>query len=352
MPHVINGVATNGVPTGLTVPGDGDDWLKAADIEVPIQGLLDGEANLKARLDAQTGVTAPVVFTATTATVWTSGPNDRRIELEGWGGGGGGGGAGGSTTSTTSASGGGGGGASLARRVVLEIQPNTAYEALVGAAGTGGSAGAIGNGAGGDGAAGGDTIFRVQGGAELARIKGAIGGRGGVCPTNNTPALAPGGAPSNQFRPTAQAANRFAANASLTDGSAGLTYCYGPGFGGEGINRGNGDLAGVRAGADSREGFAGGSGGIAGTNNTYLGGGGGGGGAAGPGGNGTGGIPGGDGAATGTASPGSGASTAPAANSGAGGGGGGGGGSVNGTPGAGGTGRPGAAGKLTLRVIG
>lgn len=51
MPHVINGVSTNPVPTGITVPSDNDGpGIKAADVGVPFQALLDGEANLDARV--------------------------------------------------------------------------------------------------------------------------------------------------------------------------------------------------------------------------------------------------------------------------------------------------------------
>lgn len=58
MPHVINGVATNGVPSGLTVPSDGDGpGIKAADVGPAFQGLLDGTANLKSRIDVVTVAT-------------------------------------------------------------------------------------------------------------------------------------------------------------------------------------------------------------------------------------------------------------------------------------------------------
>ena len=48
MATVITGVSTNGVPAGLTVPVDGD-LMKAADLQAPLQGLLDGETDLNAR---------------------------------------------------------------------------------------------------------------------------------------------------------------------------------------------------------------------------------------------------------------------------------------------------------------
>lgn len=55
MSAIINGVSSNGVPTGLTVPSDGDGpGIKAADVVAPLQGLLDGEANLNTRVTSLT----------------------------------------------------------------------------------------------------------------------------------------------------------------------------------------------------------------------------------------------------------------------------------------------------------
>lgn len=52
MSAIIFGLSTNPVPSGMTVPSDGDGpGIKAADVVAPMQALLDGEANLKAATD-------------------------------------------------------------------------------------------------------------------------------------------------------------------------------------------------------------------------------------------------------------------------------------------------------------
>lgn len=307
-----------------------------AAINPSIQAALDNVEWI--RKNGQFGQ-APTDFTATGITEWTAGTYDTLIDVEGYGagGGGGGGGFGGGAGADTNSgsSGGGGGGAALACRARVSVVPGTVYEIVIGA---GGTAGAKGHGttpptAGGNG---GDTIFRKKSdGTVLARFPGAKGGQAGDTQSSTTKFLiAPGGSPLDQDRPFTQ----------LWDNAL-VTFCFGRGFGGEGVSNAFDSGPSPRRGAASLEGFLGGLPGAGGSNDSYLGGGPGGGGAAGPGGPGFAGCNGGD---AGNAAPTPSAVTI-TPNTGAGGGGGGGGGSSASGGANGSDGRAGSTGKLTLR---
>lgn len=324
-------------PTHVRLVQDGEPASQAF-LALADQDLADRTAFLHALIATVTG--APVIYVAAGPTTWTAGPNDTRVELRGWGGGGGGGGGANGIASFTDRFpyGGGGGGAPLEASVIIDVVPGTVYEILCGAGGNGGAAGA-------DGSDGGDTIFRVQGGATLATFKGAKGGKGGSFTSATTDfTLSLGGAPIVQYRP-----NLTAALTAVQFQQA--TYCYGPGYGGEGCGAHAGETS--RVGAASVNGSPGGAAGAPGAaSGSYWGGGGGGGGAAGPGG---GGLPGRDGGAgnnagAGGAAPFAGAGGAPG--SGAGGGGGGAGGCGSTAGGAATSGYNGVGGSAILRVVG
>lgn len=221
------GDATN-YPASITIPSDGDGpSIKAADVNVAFEGLADRTANLNARLRAINAYATEASFTSTSPTTWTAGPNDREVELDGYGaGGGGGGGAAGGAFDTSFSCGGGGGGAPIRRRVRVSVTPGAIYEVVCGSGGLGGTGGAFGGTPeGGDGSSGGDTIFRVQAGATLATFPGAAGGKGGhTAPSSSDYFVAAGGSPTVQDRP----------DANVDHAERTVGYCYGPGFGGDG----------------------------------------------------------------------------------------------------------------------
>jgi hypothetical protein len=263
-----------------------------------------------------------------------------RVETEGCGGGGGGGGGaqGGTSTSQYSAGGGGGGGALLQRSFVTTI-PGQVYWINIGLGGTGGSGG---TGSGDNGTNGGDTLMRIFPAlTTVCQYKGALGGVGGDLATSGTAyKLAMGGSPTDQRLPPCTAGSFASGNI--------VTYCFGPGFGGEGTA--GQPVQVTRKGAASIQGFAGGSGGSYGNDSGspfYPGGGAGGGGAGGPYGVGGTGITGADGQVTNGDN--CNAAGGIAGNLGSGGGGGGGGGSGGSTGGTGSAGLSGSTGKFTIR---
>jgi hypothetical protein len=345
-------------PVDFVIPDDIDPPTAAA-FNVGTEALADRTAYLKARADLVDAAAAgPVVFTDAGPTEWTAGENDHRIRFRGCGGAGGGGGgyAGPGSSSTATACGGGGGGAPLEQAVDIDVTPGVIYEVLIGDGGDGGTGGVFGGAGPTAGSAGGDTIFRIQGGATLATFKGATGGLEGYgyfTSTGSTHGFSPGGCPVAMQR-SLQSSNNNVHH----------SLCFGPGFGGDGVGHEDGQTS--RAGAASIQGFAGGDGGRDGTpDGSSIGGGGGGGGAGGP--YGAGGRGGGGGAAAsggGGGIGGGGASpsdmddnpltttaSSAAANTGAGGGGGGGGGTGSGDGGDAGDGQPGATGRATLQVV-
>lgn len=333
-------VVNNSLTPQFTIPSDGDD-LDAASVNTAFEALADRTQYLAARAAATSGQTAAITYIAAGPTEWTPPAFVRRIMVEGCGGGGGGGGgAGGGSTASQYSSGGGGGGGATRAVYFIDVEEGETYEIEVGDGGAGGAGGTAGN-TGSDGSAGGATIFKIQGGDTLATFVGALGGRGGAVATSGTSiVLAAGGSTTAQHRPPS--------SASYPDDYH-QSFCYGPGFGGDGTSRQGSQTA--RAGASSVEGYDGGAGGAFGDDDTNRGGGAGGGGAAGPYGDG---APGGDGGDAEAATTGNNAPAtlgSPSNNTGAGGagGGGGGGGTVGGV---GANGSAGGSGVLILRVVG
>lgn len=136
------------------------------------------------------------VFTGAGTTAFTT-PNEPIgavvYTFEGCGaGGGGGGGCAGDNGTGLSGGGGGGGGGAEWRSTTVSLLPATTYEVVRPAGGAGGNGSALGSGA--NGIDGGDTILRVQGGAEVMRFRGAGGGLGGALQQGvNSRTVAPGG---------------------------------------------------------------------------------------------------------------------------------------------------------------
>lgn len=108
---------------------------------------------------------------------WTCPAGVKSVQLEGCGGGGGGGG-GYYTTNATNVwiSGGSGGGGAMLGVAEVAVTPGVTYDITIGAGGTAGSATTVATTKAGDG---GDTIFKVQGGATLATFLGAGAGYAG-----------------------------------------------------------------------------------------------------------------------------------------------------------------------------
>lgn len=328
------GVAlSNSLTPQFTIPDDGDT-LDAASVNVALEMLADRTQFLHTnRLIAE-------IVTFTSSDTWDSGDRAAFAELIGWGGGGGG--AGGwsdpATADDTYFCGGGGGGGAQMGRALVTLTPSTGYTVTIGAAGAGGT-GSTGS-ASTNGTSGGDTIFEITAGAELARFRGAGRGlRGGIAASSSTNSTAPGGAPVKTGDTEAGSDNY-----SLTA----VHLPRSPGEGGTSPAPGSSSNP-LARGMSSVQGYVGGAPGAVGSNNvSKRGGSGGGGGGAGPGGNGAAGGAGGNGSAgTGTAGS---AGSAAAANTGAGGGGGGGTGVGAAGVSAGGAGGAGGSGKLVLIV--
>lgn len=330
-------------PASVTLPDDGEPSHAVA-VNVSFKALGDRTAYLKQTQAAVAGAAT----TFTSSGTWVCPAGVSRIVLEACGGGGGGGGgANGGTTSLYYSMGGGGGGAARRALFVIDVTPGITYEIIIGSGGTAGLGGATNT----DGGDGGDTIFRVQGGAELARWRGARGGRKGSQIVNTIGApvsyvgLVPGGTPVRTMR--TPAVRNFESSATTPENE---TLVYGPGFGGEGVT--SQFTTDTRDGADSVEGRAGGAAGAQGTNpggGAYPPGGSGGGGAASGYAPGYGGL---DGGAGSTGTGGNAQVGVGTPSSGAGGGGGGGGGSGPTAGGLGTGGYPGGAGRLILQPRG
>lgn len=334
----------------------------AAQLNVPYEGILDRTAWLRARHDARSW--APIEFTS--SDTWTCPSTVTAVELDACGGsGGGGGGAGGWASESFAATGGGGGAGAPRSRRVVSVTPGVTYAITIGASGLGGAGGAGASG-GSDpgngffGEAGGDTIFAVDGGAEIERWRGGRGGRGGRGAAGDRHMYIPGGAPVNGTPVTGYIQTPVDESAWRQP----LTTRFGPSYGGGsysviGSGAGSGSISTSQAesGADSIWGTVGGAPGDHGTTaggtfpgSGYAGGGGGGGGGAGGFGAGDDGRAGGNGNASGIG--GAGATTFGAIHPGSGGGGGGGGGgSGSGGGGTGSFGSDGAKGMLILRPI-
>lgn len=315
-------------------------------------------------LDARDGT--PVLFDSVGTHTWHSGPTDTRVEIELWGAGGGGGGGGYALSTKVYSCSGAGGAGSLKKRVILDVTPDTDYHIIIQAGGTGGLGGLhVGLVEATAGTAGGSTSFCDASDSPIVTAHGGTGGQPAGQPTNGPLhasalttcfAVFPGGVPTDRFRfktPIGDPADFF------LPGQFDLTYCDGPGVGGDGISRvvalfyenqmPGGDIP--RNGAQALEGYLGGQQGPFGTDATFrFGGPGGGGGGAGPFGPGFDGNFGGNANDSGNGTSGhGGGGGSDGQGCGGGGGGGGGVGSTGGTDGGGGTG--GSSGALILRVI-
>lgn len=290
------------------------------------------------------------VIEFTSSTTWIAPPGVHSALAYGYGAGGGGGAGQDAAGSVSRAPGGGGGGGAIASTQRISVSPLRSYSINIGAGGTG-----ISVGLGGNGGDGGDTTIAYAGVA-IATWKGA--GGGGVC-TNSTATtihhFAKGGG--SVAWPIAyvggSGADQSVRNLRVPSGLAQFGW-FGPGWGGNGCNKGVPTAMMMSHGLPSLEGYAGGVPGLVGTSAdgaALFGGGAGGGGGAGPGGAGATGGYGGpciDAGASNSAQRGGTGMAAPA-NSGAGGGGGGGGGGVGGD--SGGNGGAGGSGKLTIMFI-
>lgn len=310
----------------------------AAEVSPGIEAALDNAAYLKEhspRLKSQEFLATAVAGFTVPARV------TKMLAIIVGGGGGGGGGKGGGTATTAAAAGGGGGGGAHKSIAHLTVTPGQILDITIGAGGTGGIGGAAGGTNGNAGQAGGDSIIAVNGGAELARAKGAGGGSGGKVNGNGTTTFAftPGafGAHSDRSPPE-----------SFTSTLSSPVLPCGYGAGGAAVSFGASPNESYR-GHPSLEGYAGGfAAGLGGNSGSYFAGAGGGGGGAGPFGAGPTAFPtqgAANGAGTATAPA---ASTNAAANSGAGGMGGCGGAAGSTAGSAGGTGGNGGSGRVIL----
>lgn len=323
-------------PTNVRLTDDGEP-ASAAFLGVGNQDLADRTAFLLANqmnVDWATPLSliSDVTFSAPSTAVALI------LEMVGGGGGGAGGGAGGNTgvDDADYSCGGGGGGAPRKRIFYLPIIGGTSYDFVLGVGGTAGSQGlAASPGSFSPGGNGGNSIFKLTGGATLATAYGARGG--GVAnaerQTAGTYEFAIGGEPERVVTNTS--------HVSLTSMDPNVFYflVFGHGWGGIGVSSEWFAAAGTNRNFPSPEGFSTNIGTRGTDSGGAAGGGVGGPGAAGAFGNGgTGGSGGNAGAAGSNGTAGGSA----AANTGAGGGGGGGGGggnaSTGGNGGAGGTG--------------
>ncbi len=271
MPVVYNPVEVELTTISLPVAGEP---RSSASLRGPCEDLADAIKYSDGRAAAIAA--APTVYIAAGPTIWTpASPYVKMIRFMGWGAGGGGGGGGyGAPAVNTYSSSGAGGGAAMRQWIDIPVTYGVAYEILIGVGGGGGTGGVFtGPVEPTGGGPGGDTIFRVQGGAVLATFKGAKAGYQAYIIDADYP-IAPGGTPVAMQR-------AYPILSTFPD----CTFCFGPGFGGDGVS--SAPLQYSRTGAASIEGHAGGAGGIFGVGSTpggYYGGAGGGGGAAGPGG--------------------------------------------------------------------
>ncbi len=334
-------------PDAITLPSDGQGQLKADDVRVPFEAIMDKLATLKAFAHAITF--AESIVTVSTAGAIVAPTGAYAAIVRGWGGGGGGAGGDRAKGSDRNAVGGGGGAGAVEDTVLIPIIGGDTYMSVHGAGGAAGTAGASPGTAPGVGGVGDpSTLTHVNTSTVVASFKGA--GGGGISPNTNASAavlpneVSPGGEP---IPALPQSIGVASVDHTALQSSA--PQAGGRGVGGASpssiLNRGN---------ASSR--YAPGNGGATppGATGTYFCGGGGGGGGAGPGGNGGDGGSGGVASNPGNATSGS-AGTAPAAGSGAGGGGGGAAGCTPnaGSPGAGdgGAGSVGGSGKIEITFL-
>lgn len=114
---------------------------------------------------------------------WTCPAGVKRIEVEGCGGGGGGGGGYYTTNSTNLwLNGGSGGGGARLSKVFVAVTPGVTYDVTVGTGGAGSAAVLSSTNKATDG---GDSIFKISGGATLATFTGAGGGYSGAGTTGS-----------------------------------------------------------------------------------------------------------------------------------------------------------------------
>jgi len=291
-----------------------------------------------------------LTFTATTLNAWVCPGGVTEVEVEGYGGGSGGaGGMGGNALTNLYPMGGAGGAGSWKGRQVVPVTPGVSYDAVIGAAGAGGIAAGNTNVAPDPGLPGGDTLFRVNGGAILATFQGAshTGYPVAANTITNSATVYHGAQPTRQRNSTFERGDDAFVSVYVMNDYAVMLQADVPGAGGAGTTNNNF----YRDGRDSKEGYFGGPHGSRGANGAgnYKGGGPGGGGGAGPGG---------DGGYGGTGTAGNGAGTttdaqaggSASANTGAGGGGGGAAGCASSAPSGngGGGGGDGGSGLLTL----
>lgn len=322
--------------TTFTLVSDGDGpGIKAADVNVPFEGVIDALAWLNANSNTVDYAHA-VAVTASGVTHLTAPAGAIGAILDGWGAGGAGGGGASAQYTDRNGVGGGGGAGAIRRVAIVPVVGGDSYDVAIGTCFSGGSGGVAAGSAALQGTNGDDTTFtHVTGGSTvLARFKGGGGGGIGISDILNlgtttiafvtfngdTNALynsfAPGGVPASY--------GTIAAPINSLDHTA--LQSATPQAGGRGSG---GRTVAVYStavplhGNSSPDGFFGGAAGTKGSDSSgFWGGGPGGGGGAGPGGNGGAGGNGGP-ASSGGAGGSGGAGTAAAANSGAGGGGGG-----------------------------
>lgn len=318
-------------------PSDGD-VLDAASVNAALDALADRTQFLALLM----GTLRKKVFTA--SGTFTAPANCGPFGIVvGWGAGGGGGGG---TTADTTANnyyygGGAGGGAKRYVRLVA-LTRSANHTVTIGAAGTGGAAGA-------EGIDGGASAFGSE------SFPGGAGGKGGGSPNVADHRVVLGGGSLGIDPSNVSGYSSFVNTDEFLDFDAVTFFRRLAGEGGVGaanVTYANALLEGAQLGMPSDEGFDGGTFGAGGTDAaTRRGGGGGGGGGAGPG------AQGGDGGAGGNANgAGAGANgsvgTAGAANSGAGGGGGGAGGCGSASGGTGAAGGAGGSGSITVYYFG
>lgn len=124
------------------------------------------------------------IFLATATNGWVCPAGVKRVEIEGCGGGGGGGGGFYTTNSANLwlAGGSGGGGAKLGK-VWVSVTPGVSYDITIGAGGSGGAGTTTSHQKATDG---GDTIFKINGGATLVTFSGGGAGYSGGGTTSAT----------------------------------------------------------------------------------------------------------------------------------------------------------------------
>ncbi|MDQ2783209.1 MAG: hypothetical protein M3Y26_11855, partial [Actinomycetota bacterium] len=215
----------NSFPASVLCPDDGDPE-NASSVNVPMQGLADRTAWLRASLSERIDT-----LTAASGT-WTCPDGVTSIELQCVAAGGGGAGGCASLTSgsgTVGAFGGGGGGGgrkSITRRVVV---PGTVYPYVNGAPGTAGAGAASGGASGGLGGDAADSSFngvvcgRGGGGGGSATIYTSAAGRFPVTQGGKSPRSVTGPFLNYKLYQDAQA-NAFFGNADANNGGEGGNY--------------------------------------------------------------------------------------------------------------------------------